>query len=424
MSSSAPAAHQSSRFDHRKRHRNGAPAGAGVPEIDGMETDDVAQLSERVRELEEERRQLLSPLNAQGCQGVFDMQVGGERTRLGRAIWEMDFEMVMSELRAANAPLLRVLDFQTRNTTPLSEIGRIHKSRQLDGLLVDICRAQSIHKVPLITVALSILCRCDMVKRDFHDAITFLFKGALMSEKWTNDFMTFASDLRPPPTDPTIPGVMVCVFDNLTMNINYKSYSSQGHVGEKLDMTNWFSVLLPAHLAPPLDGEQACVLDHLPKPTASSACSPAAMPTDLKGIFRHRAMTLTSFCRLFHLDNPQIVANKKQRWYNYLQAAASGTLLDRPQIRHGPVWVPYKMYQEQMPDVLQSAYEDVEHEFRVMTKHARAHGVSVLFVAGDGLALMRGNHLLASKRHLYIDQSPVIIPIQGAPTQLIVTYLR
>ena len=39
--------------------------------------------------------------------------------------------------------------------------------------------------------------------------------------------------------------------------------------------------------------------------------------------------------------------------------------------------------------------------------------MAVLFVAGDGLALMRLNHLLAGKQDLYMDQSPVVIPIQG-----------
>ena len=67
-----------------------------------------------------------------------------------------------------------------------------------------------------------------------------------------------------------------------------------------------------------------------------------------------------------------------------------------------------------MPDRLQSAYEDVEHELHVMTEFARLHRVGILFVAGDGLALMRLNHLLANKQHLYMDQTPVVIPIQGA----------
>ena len=51
-----------------------------------------------------------------------------------------------------------------------------------------------------------------------------------------------------------------------------------------------------------------------------------------------------------------------------------------------------------------------------MTKYARDHNVGVLFVAGDGLALMRLNHLLKNKPHMYIDSTPVVIPIQGAHT--------
>ena len=38
---------------------------------------------------------------------------------------------------------------------------------------------------------------------------------------------------------------------------------------------------------------------------------------------------------------------------------------------------------------------------------------SVLFVAGDGLALMRMNHLLASKPDIYFDQTPFVVPVQG-----------
>lgn len=129
-----------------------------------------------------------------------------------------------------------------------------------------------------------------------------------------------------------------------------------------------------------------------------------------EGIFRN-GVSLGEFCRLFYLDNPEIVQNKKDRWFVYLQAAASGRLLERPNVP--PLWQPRKLYQPQMPDRLQSGYADVEHELVVMTKFAREHGVHVLFVAGDGLALMRLNHLLKNKVDLYIDASPVVIPIQG-----------
>ena len=133
------------------------------------------------------------------------------------------------------------------------------------------------------------------------------------------------------------------------------------------------------------------------------------------GIFRG-GVSLGEFCRLFYLDNPEIVGNKKRRWVTFLQAAANGRLLERPNV--APLWQPHKLYQPQMPDRLQSGYEDVEHELVVMTDFARSHGVGVLFVAGDGLALMRLNHLLKNKPDSYIDTSPVVIPIQGKTPNL------
>ena len=64
-----------------------------------------------------------------------------------------------------------------------------------------------------------------------------------------------------------------------------------------------------------------------------------------------------------------------------------------------------------MFDVLQSSYADVEFEVNVMRNAYLSE--SILFVAGDGLALMRLNHLLASKPDLYFDQTPFIVPVQG-----------
>ena len=37
----------------------------------------------------------------------------------------------------------------------------------------------------------------------------------------------------------------------------------------------------------------------------------------------------------------------------------------------------------------------------------------IMFIAGDGLALMRMNHVLAAKADQYIDMNPAIIPVQG-----------
>lgn len=111
------------------------------------------------------------------------------------------------------------------------------------------------------------------------------------------------------------------------------------------------------------------------------------------------------------LNDPQIVAGKQNRWRLYLRAALNGRLLDRPPC---PVlWRPRKEYLPPIFDRLQSSYEDCEFELQVATAKAREKKQHILFVAGDGLLLMRLNHLLAQRPNYYINQSPLIIPIQG-----------
>ena len=126
------------------------------------------------------------------------------------------------------------------------------------------------------------------------------------------------------------------------------------------------------------------------------------------GIFR-TDVSLRGFARLFFMDNLEIRRNKIRRWQLFLRAARNATLLDRPRVR--PLWRPHKIYHPPMFDVLQSSYADVAHELNVM-RNAFVNE-SVLFVAGDGLALMRMNHLLASHADVYFDQTPFVIPVQG-----------
>jgi hypothetical protein len=129
---------------------------------------------------------------------------------------------------------------------------------------------------------------------------------------------------------------------------------------------------------------------------------------------------LLAFSRLFYLENPELVANKKVRCDRFLRAAREGSLLDRP--RTAALWTPHKVYHEPMWYVLQSSYADVEHEIRVMCGREPPApappgpfaSFKIMFAAGDGLALMRLNHLLHNKPDLYIDMTPFIIPVQGA----------
>ena len=129
-------------------------------------------------------------------------------------------------------------------------------------------------------------------------------------------------------------------------------------------------------------------------------------------------MNLSAFSRLFYSDNLEIVGNRKARWKVYLKAAANGRLLERPVVRR--TWIPRKEYEEPMFGVLQSSYADLEYELGEMTGVTYRGDPTgtripelVMFCAGDGLALMRLNHLLAMKRDLYLDQTPIVIPIQG-----------
>ena len=114
------------------------------------------------------------------------------------------------------------------------------------------------------------------------------------------------------------------------------------------------------------------------------------------------------------MDDREIKSNKERRWCVFLRAARNGTLLERPRV--APLWKPHKVYHEPMFGRLQSSYADVEHELNVM-RSAFANEY-VLFVAGDGLALMRMNHLLAAKADVYLDMSPFVIPVQGMRARL------
>ena len=124
-------------------------------------------------------------------------------------------------------------------------------------------------------------------------------------------------------------------------------------------------------------------------------------------------VSLGAFCRLFALHHPDIVANKRARWARFILASRNGTSLDRPFFRPG--WRPHRVYEPPIWDRLQSSYDDVRAELEWIRQELsrRYPSLRVLFVAGDGLSLMRMNSLLNNEQAVYIDQCPVIIPVQG-----------
>ena len=90
-------------------------------------------------------------------------------------------------------------------------------------------------------------------------------------------------------------------------------------------------------------------------------------------------------------------------------------LINRP--RSMPAWRPHKNYEPPIWDHLQSSYADVRAELEKIRDELqrRFPKLKVLFVAGDGLSLMRMNELLQNESDEWIENpdKPVIIPVQG-----------
>eukprot|EP00965_Chrysotila_dentata_P084856 2801047-Pleurochrysis_carterae.AAC.1 len=58
--------------------------------------------------------------------------------------------------------------------------------------------------------------------------------------------------------------------------------------------------------------------------------------------------------------------------------------------------------------VLQSSYDDVDHELNTLRQQHLDE--RFLFVGGDGLSIVRINHLIKDRHDLYLDSAPFIIP--------------
>ena len=118
---------------------------------------------------------------------------------------------------------------------------------------------------------------------------------------------------------------------------------------------------------------------------------------------------MAAFTANFFISNYEVLTNKRQRFTSFLNATAGGTLFSRPPVN--PAYVAHLTYHPPMWGVLQSSNDDVEAELNVMRN---AHlDKRILFVGGDGLSILRINHLLKDHPDLYLDSAPMIIPVQG-----------
>ena len=117
--------------------------------------------------------------------------------------------------------------------------------------------------------------------------------------------------------------------------------------------------------------------------------------------------SLAAFISLFLHNNDQINANRKARFEKYLSSTED--LFVRPSTR--PTWRAHMTHHQPMFGVLQGKYDDVEFELKTLR---RIHNLDqILFVGGDGLSIMRVNWLISRDPIEYLEERPIIVPVQG-----------
>ena len=347
--------------------------------------DDAASIAEQLSELRLWRDQLLRPICVSGA---FDLLAKAHKVELARQLWSGDYMASLHGLREGNLALVEVLQSQVSSgyDRRASADHLLHKQRLIDGALLNLVRAQSKFNMPLVSAALSVLAAANQVPREFQTAVRFFMSGALATESWVDGIMELARPLRPPCHYETLHGVGVLVMDNLSMKMNYGSYMREGGSGELKHMTNWFTSPVPRTAAPAtFDADQLWS-----KPFRTDR-------------------SLSQFCRSFYWTSPDIANNRSTRWSKWLRRIQNGTHLARPRLP--APWKAYKVYGDPIFDRLQSSYEDVAFELEVGRK--ALSDAKIIFAAGDGLTLMRENHLLANEPDNYIFSTPIIIPVQG-----------
>lgn len=95
---------------------------------------------------------------------------------------------------------------------------------------------------------------------------------------------------------------------------------------------------------------------------------------------------------------------------NFLRASADGTLFERPFVQT-PFIAHIEYASPPIWGMMQSSYEHVQKEINIMRNEHLDK--KILLVGGDGLSILRLNHLLHDHPDLYLDSAPMIIPMQG-----------
>jgi hypothetical protein len=318
-----------------------------------------------------------------------------QRSELIRELWKGDYREAVGSLSTENQHLTSLFGEQTlRDDSGASET-RVHYTPQsswprFEGLMNVLFRSRSSHLVPLFVAALSVRALHYRTPRHFWDSLVH-FCRAIMSRSWTEKLVDEAVEQDPGPPYETAAGISGAVFDNFTLQVAYGSYATVDSSGQRFDMTNWASVLLPARAVP-----ASFSIDRM---------------LGAGGIFRTDRRML-DFLDLFSPGGHAIVTNQEERWRQFLAAAEAKTMLDKPAyaspfpptryVYHPPIW-----------DRMQSSYEDVNFELDLMRTSIYHRYSDALLLGGDGLSYMRLIHRLAQDPRRYLETKPLVIPQLG-----------
>ena len=132
-------------FGRMSREARKRPGGAtegssasGKVSIDEIELTELRHHSSALGKLH-------APINSMG---IYHMDSKAEKEQLARDIWTLSIDESMAVLRENNAELVEVLRAQIANTTTATAEFIEAKERLIDGMLLDICRAQNQKRMP------------------------------------------------------------------------------------------------------------------------------------------------------------------------------------------------------------------------------------------------------------------------------------
>ena len=205
------------------------------------------------------QRMITSMTTLSSSKHVFKMTDPDDRVRLIRRMWmpgdAFDITSTESSLLGANLGLVHLVVHATWNTYK-ERLGLAavlqSEAAQMELLLANLIRMQSIHQVTLLTALFSVAAYRAGLPEHLWSIIRPLSPGLLSSHKWVEDLITQALRYRPPPPYECLPGVAGAVFDNYQRNALYFSTkTSDEDGGWSIKMTNWAVLKIPRHLAPP-----------------------------------------------------------------------------------------------------------------------------------------------------------------------------